>query len=76
MIKMAMIKVSNLLRSERTQTKLILQVHDELLFDLHLSEESSLTPKIINAMESAMPLPHGIRCKVDTGTGSNWLEAH
>lgn len=76
MIKMAMIKVSNLLRSEKSQTRLILQVHDELLFDLHLSEESSLTPKIINAMESAMPLPHNIPCKVDTGTGSNWLQAH
>ncbi|MGB2266121.1 MAG: DNA polymerase, partial [Akkermansiaceae bacterium] len=76
MIKMAMLKVSNLLSSEKSQTKLILQVHDELLFDLHLSEESSLTPKIINAMETAMPLPHDIPCKVDTGTGSNWLQAH
>lgn len=76
MIKMAMLKVSHLLSSEKSQTKLILQVHDELLFDLHLSEESSLTPKIINAMETAMPLPHDIPCKVDTGTGSNWLQAH
>lgn len=76
MIKMAMIKVDNLLRSEKSKTKLILQVHDELLFDLHLSEESSLTPKIINAMETAMTLPHNIPCKVDTGTGTNWLQAH
>lgn len=76
MIKLAMIKVDDLLRSEKSQTKLILQVHDELLFDLHLSEQSSLTPKIIKAMETAMPLPHNIPCKVDTGTGSNWLQAH
>ena len=76
MIKIAMIQVDELLTQEKANTKLILQVHDELLFDLHLSEQESLTPKIISEMETAMALPHGIPCKVDTGTGSNWLEAH
>ena len=76
MIKIAMIKVHHLLAKEKSKTKLILQVHDELLFDLHLSEEQSLTPKIIDQMETAMALPHGIPCKVDSGTGSNWLQAH
>lgn len=76
MIKFAMINVANLLTREKVKTKLILQVHDELLFDLHLSEQESLTPKITREMETAMTLPHGIPCKVDTGTGSNWLEAH
>lgn len=76
MIKIAMIKVSQLLHQERAKSKLILQVHDELLFDLHLSEQETLPPKIIKQMESAMALPHDIPCKVDIGTGSNWLEAH
>ena len=76
MIKIAMIKVHHLLAKEKSKTKLILQVHDELLFDLHISEEQSLTPKIIDQMETAMVLPHGIPCKVDSGTGSNWLQAH
>ncbi|MDG1357439.1 MAG: DNA polymerase, partial [Akkermansiaceae bacterium] len=76
MIKMAMIKVDHLLSQEKSKTKLILQVHDELLFDLHLSEQQTLPAKIVNQMETAMALPHDIPCKVDTGTGSNWLQAH
>ena len=76
MIKIAMIRVSQLLAKERTKTKMLLQVHDELLFDLHLSEQQSLVSKIVIQMESAMALPHDIPCKVETGTGSNWLEAH
>ena len=76
MIKIAMVKVHHLLAKEKSKTKLILQVHDELLFDLHLSEQQSLTPKIIHEMETAMALPHDIPCKVDSGTGSNWLLAH
>lgn len=76
MIKIAMIKVDQLLNQEKSKTKLILQVHDELLFDLHLSEQETLPAKIVNQMETAMALPHDIPCKVDTGTGSNWLQAH
>lgn len=76
MIKIAMIKVDQLLNQEKSKTKLILQVHDELLFDLHLSEQGTLPAKIVDQMETAMALPHDIPCKVDTGTGSNWLQAH
>ena len=76
MIKLAMIQTKNLLKKEKAQTKMLLQVHDELLFDLHLSEQNSLVPKIISTMENAMPLPFDISCKVDIGTGANWLEAH
>jgi len=76
MIKLAMIQVSTLLEKEKTQTKMLLQVHDELLFDLQLSEQETLIPKIVYTMENALPLPYDIPCKVDTGTGSNWLEAH
>ena len=76
MIKIAMIRVHELLEKESARTKMILQVHDELLFDLHPEEESDLVPKIVHAMETALPLPHAIPAKVDTGTGPNWLEAH
>jgi len=76
MIKFAMINMREMLDHEEAQTKMLLQVHDELLFDLHLSEQESLVPKIVSTMENAMTIPHEIQCKVDTGTGSNWLEAH
>ena len=76
MIKLAMIGVNQLLSKEKTQTRMLLQVHDELLFDLHLSEQNTLVPKIIKTMENALPLPYEITCKVDTGSGNNWLEAH
>ena len=76
MIKLAMVDTAKLLKKEKVKSKMLLQVHDELLFDLHLSEEETLVPKIISTMESALQIPHGIQCKVDVGTGSNWLEAH
>lgn len=76
MIKIAMLRVHELLIKERAQSKMLLQVHDELLFDLLLSEQELLPAKIVNAMETSLELPHDIPCKVETGTGSNWLEAH
>ena len=76
MIKLAMIQVSDLLEREQAQTKMLLQVHDELIFDLHESERDSLPAKIKSTMEGALTLPHTIPCKVETGTGNNWLEAH
>lgn len=76
MIKLAMVGVDKLLEKEKSKTRMLLQVHDELLFDLHLDEQGPLVPRIVQTMESALPLPHGITCKVDTGTGANWLEAH
>ena len=76
MIKLAMIQVARLLAGEQAQTRMILQVHDELVFDLHESERDTLVPKIASAMQNALPLPNGIPVKVDTGTGANWLKAH
>ncbi len=76
MIKLAMVKVDQLLRDGNYHSKMILQVHDELLFDLALDEQDELIPKITEAMESALALPHQVPAKADSGTGSNWLEAH
>jgi DNA polymerase-1 len=53
---------------------MLLQVHDELVFDLHLGEKEELVPKIEEAMKSALPL--SVPVVVESGTGGNWLEAH
>ncbi len=76
MIKLAMIKIDALLRKKPYQTKMLLQVHDELVFDLHPDEETELVPKILHIMETALPLPHGVPILVEKGTGKNWLAAH
>lgn len=76
MIKLAMIKVDTLLTEGNYKTKMLLQVHDELIFDLHKSEAEKLTPLIKQAMETALKLPNEVPTKVDTGTGDNWLKAH
>jgi DNA polymerase I len=76
MIKLAMIRVSALLREKPYQTKMLLQVHDELVFDLAEDEQDELVPKILDAMKTALPLPHGVPLEVEAGTGPNWLSAH
>ena len=76
MIKLAMIKVDALLRKKQYLTKMLLQVHDELVFDLHPNEEATLIPEIIGIMETALPLPNKVPILVEHGTGDNWLAAH
>jgi DNA polymerase-1 len=55
---------------------MLLQVHDELVFDLAREEEESLVPQILQLMREALPLPHGVPVEVEYGTGLNWLAAH
>ncbi len=74
MIKLAMVRVEELLRAEKAKTKLLLQVHDELVFDLALDERDDLVPKIEAAMRDALPLK--VPILVESGIGTNWLEAH
>nr|WP_240610638.1 DNA polymerase [Rubritalea profundi] len=76
MIKLAMVKVDKILRDGNYRSKMILQVHDELIFDLALDEKDALIPLITEAMETALALPHNVPAKADSGTGNNWLEAH
>jgi DNA polymerase-1 len=76
MIKLAMIRIDALLREKPYQTKMLLQVHDELVFDLALDEQDELVPKILDIMRSALPLPHNVPIEVEHGTGPNWLAAH
>ena len=74
MIKLAMIKIHNELNERKTNTKMVLQVHDELLFDAHKDEVDELRPLIKELMEKALPLK--VPVVVDTGIGDNWLDAH
>jgi DNA polymerase-1 len=76
MIKLAMVRIDSLLRESSYQTKMLLQVHDELVFDLALEEQEELVPKILEAMQTALPLPHEVPVVVEYGTGANWLVAH
>ncbi|HEY6062377.1 MAG TPA: DNA polymerase I [Chitinophagaceae bacterium] len=76
MIKLAMQKVHAALVKEKMQSKMLLQVHDELVFDALKSEVKELKPLIIECMQSAMKLPHAVPVTADCGEGKNWLEAH
>ncbi len=74
MIKVAMIQIHNWLNEEKLKTRMILQVHDELLFDVPNEELLYVEPKILSLMENSMPL--SIPVVVESGKGNNWLEAH
>jgi len=74
MIKIAMINIHKELQKRKIKTKMVLQVHDELLFDAHKDEVDELKPVIKKLMESALPL--NVPVIVDVGTGNNWLDAH
>jgi DNA polymerase-1 len=76
MIKLAMIRIDALLREKPHRSKMLLQVHDELVFDLALDEKDILVPQILDIMRNALPLPHGVPVEVESGTGANWLAAH
>jgi DNA polymerase-1 len=76
MIKLAMIRIDALLLEKPCRSKMLLQVHDELVFDLSLDEQDELVPQILTAMKTALPLPHGVLIEVSSGTGPNWLAAH
>ncbi|REE83204.1 DNA polymerase I [Lutibacter oceani] len=73
-IKIAMIHIHKFLSEGNYKTKMLLQVHDELVFDMHNEELESLKPIIKQKMESAYKL--SVPLTVDLGEGNNWLEAH
>ncbi len=74
MIKVAMINVHKWLKGSGLKTKMILQVHDELLFDVPKDEVDIVQPKIIELMANALVLD--VPVLVEAGTGVSWLEAH
>jgi DNA polymerase I len=74
MIKLAMISIHKTLKEQNLRSRMILQVHDELVFDAHRDELDILKPLIIEGMKNALPLAVPIEAEV--GTGDNWLQAH
>lgn len=76
MIKLAMIRIAEIFEKEKFKSKMILQVHDELVFDAHKEEVEVIRPLILDAMINAMPLPHQVPVNAEIGMGHNWLEAH
>lgn len=74
MIKVAMIKVNNFIKKEKLKSRMILTVHDELVFDAHISEIDLLKENVNNLMIHAIEFP--VKMETGIGLGANWLEAH
>ena len=76
MIKLAMIKIHETFKKNRFKSKMLLQVHDELVFDAHQDEVEIIKPIIIDCMQTALLLPNDVPAEAEIGSGLNWLEAH
>ena len=75
MIKLAMVHIWNELKRRQLKTKMILQVHDELVFDLYRPEEAEVRELVVREMQQALPLD-GLTIDVGIDVGTNWLDAH
>lgn len=73
-IKIAMVKIAARLEKEMPEAKMILQVHDELIFEVETASVEKLKKLVISEMKGAAAL--SVPLEVDTGTGYNWFEAH
>ena len=76
MVKLAMIKVHQAIINQKLKSKMILQVHDELIFDTLKSEAEEMKSLIIENMENALQLPNHVPVIAEAGIGENWLVAH
>jgi len=76
MIKLAMIRIHEEFAREGFKSKMLLQVHDELVFDAYKSELETIKPIIMRCMQNALPLPQEVPALAEMGSGINWLEAH
>ncbi len=76
MIKLAMIKTHAALKKSKLKSRMILQVHDELVFDVVKKEVADIKALVLDCMQTAMLLPNGVPVIAEAGTGDNWLEAH
>lgn len=73
-IKVAMINIQHYLEKQACKSRMLLQVHDELIFEIHEDEGEALASTIKELMESAFEL--SVPLKVDMGMADNWLDAH
>ena len=76
MIKLAMIKIHAEFSKHNLKSKMLLQVHDELVFDAHKDEIEIIKPIILNCMQTALALPNDVPTDAELGMGDSWLEAH
>ncbi|MBL0055045.1 MAG: DNA polymerase I [Chitinophagaceae bacterium] len=76
MIKLAMIRIHEEFNKHRFRSRMLLQVHDELVFDAHREEVEIIKPIILHCMQTALALPNGVPTDAEIGVGDNWLEAH
>ncbi|GAC1584684.1 MAG: DNA polymerase I [Ginsengibacter sp.] len=76
MIKLAMIKVHEAFKARGFKSKMIMQVHDELVFDAFTEELDEIKPLIVECMQNALVLPNGVPADAEVGSGNSWLEAH
>ncbi len=74
LIKVAMINIFRKLKAKNLQTKMLLQVHDELVFEVPENEIEQVKKLVVHEMENALELD--VPLKADAGEGKNWLEAH
>ena len=74
MLKLAMIRVHRALRDGGFRTRMLLTVHDELVFDMYIPEQDAVMPVIEKCMKEALPM--SVPIEVELGFGQNWLEAH
>jgi DNA polymerase-1 len=74
LVKVAMVKVDRAMKERRLRSRMVLQIHDELLFDAPKEEAEELTEIVKREMSSAMDF--GVPLEVGVGVGSNWLDAH
>jgi DNA polymerase-1 len=73
-IKLAMIRIYDFMKGKSFKSKMILQVHDELVFDIFIPELDEIKDRVIREMEQVISLK--VPLKADYGVGDNWLEAH
>jgi DNA polymerase-1 len=76
MVKLAMIKVQAAIKKNNLKSKMILQVHDELIFDTLKEEAEEMKKLILENMENALVLPNNVPVLAEAGIGENWLVAH
>ena len=74
MIKIAMIKIHEWMKAEKLRSKMIMQVHDELIFDVHKDELEKLQEKVIEFMKNALELD--VPMEIGVGVADNWMDAH
>ncbi|WP_462280447.1 DNA polymerase I [Salinivirga cyanobacteriivorans] len=74
MIKVAMVRINRALKEKQLKSRMIMQVHDEVIVDTHKNEADEVKSIVLEAMKNAISLK--VKMKVDLNTGNDWLEAH